>query len=195
MICDLSIREACPNLPLDWMTSFMAEKKDAKFQQCPITGSVSVRRQSKDQEEGEGEESPFLFGIQNTTSQPVKPVTFQDTLPAPPHSLTIVHGAVQNKISVRVLARLSEAESREPDAWLRDDYRIAWLTVLHCADGISDPWRFAFWKYLGRTPEKLIPLFLERAEKHRLMNVPDYDPTLKKQPSPVRSEIKKERAK
>jgi len=71
--------------------------------------------------------------------------------------------------SAPVLDYLQRAECREPDAWLRDDYRIAWLTVHFAGRGYSDPWRFAFWWYLGRTPEKLIPFFVSRAARHAAM--------------------------
>ena len=68
-----------------------------------------------------------------------------------------------------ILAYLSRAEWKEPDVWLKDDYRIAWLTVLHCAEGISQPWEYAFWRYLGRHPDKLIPELVARAERHAAM--------------------------
>lgn len=82
--------------------------------------------------------------------------------------------------SENILAYLAVAEGREVDPWLRDDIRIAWLTVLHCAQGLSSPWEYAFWRYLGKHPDKLIPLFVERERKHRAMGVPDYDPLAEK---------------
>ena len=39
----------------------------------------------------------------------------------------------------RVLSYLETAESCEPDVWLRDDLRIAWITVLRAARGESEP--------------------------------------------------------
>jgi hypothetical protein len=69
----------------------------------------------------------------------------------------------------RIAQHLAYAEIREPDAWRRDDYHIAILTVFFAANGNPDPWRFAFWWYLGRTPEKLIPEFVARAERHAAM--------------------------
>lgn len=68
-----------------------------------------------------------------------------------------------------ILAYLADAEMREPDAWLRDDVRIAWLTVLHCSEGIERPWEYAFYRYLGKHPDKLIPEFVARAERHAAM--------------------------
>ena len=86
-------------------------------------------------------------------------------------SISIVAGSVDNALSTRVLAYLADAEAREPQPWFRDDIRISWLTVLHCAEGIADPWRFAFWQYLGATPEKIIPQLTSRAEAHAAMEL------------------------
>lgn len=38
----------------------------------------------------------------------------------------------------RILARLTDAEQREIDAWYRDDYRIAWITVVWSQKGVPD---------------------------------------------------------
>ncbi len=38
-------------------------------------------------------------------------------------------------LSERVLARLIQSEAHEAQASFRDDIRIAWLTVMHCAKG------------------------------------------------------------
>jgi hypothetical protein len=118
-------------------------------------------------------------------------------LASPAIHLQVVAGKVSVKLSERVLYRLAQAESRESDVWLRDDYRIAWLTVLYASEertwGLDDegesfgPWEFAFVSYLGKSHKKLIPYFVARSERHRLLDVPDYDPTLDKRfpPSPV----------
>lgn len=86
-----------------------------------------------------------------------------------PVRLELLTPLVGQPFSERVMARLAQAEAREVEAHLADDYRIAWLTVLHCAEGIAQPWEFAFWRYLGQHPKKLIPFFVERAEKHAQM--------------------------
>lgn len=156
-------------------TEWLKDTKDASYlvvpYQCPITRyNVNEKKDS----------SCSTFRTKPAASLFDLPVCEITSHAVSPHSLTIIGGELQNKLSARVLSRLAEAETREPDAWLRDDYRIAWLTVLHCAEGIADPWRFAFWKYLGKTPEKLIPLFVERRENHRAMEIPDYDPTLRR---------------
>jgi hypothetical protein len=65
-------------------------------------------------------------------------------------------------LSQRVAYRLTQIEIREPDAWFRDDLRIARLTVFFASNGNPDPWRYAFWWYLGKTPDKLIPFFVAR---------------------------------
>jgi hypothetical protein len=80
--------------------------------------------------------------------------------------LRLLTPLVGQPLSERILARLAQQEAREVDPHLADDYRIAWLCVLHCAEAIPDPWRFAFWRYLGRVPEKLIPLFCVRVQQH-----------------------------
>ena len=82
--------------------------------------------------------------------------------------------------SERVLVRLFEAEYKEPDAWLKDDYRIAWLTVLHCSEGIEQPWEYAVWKYLGITYQKFQKVMAERGRYHAALEIPDYDPSLDK---------------
>lgn len=105
----------------------------------------------------------------------------RDIKSAPPSGPRLSYSPVGlgNPHSESVCEYLAACEDREPNVWLRDDIRIAWLTVVNAAQGKLDPWRYSFWMYLGRTPEKLIPFFVERAERHRLMEVPDYDPTVK----------------
>jgi hypothetical protein len=68
-----------------------------------------------------------------------------------------------------ILNYLAKAEEREQDVWLRDDYRIAWLCVLFASRNYADPWRYAFWHYLGRTPERIIPDLVARTAKHAAM--------------------------
>ena len=53
------------------------------------------------------------------------------------------------RLSLRVLARLVYMESHERDVWLREDYRLAWQTVLHAARGHVDPSGFSFWMKYG----------------------------------------------
>ena len=90
-------------------------------------------------------------------------------------------------LSARICARLVQAEAKEPDAWLRDDYRIARMTVGLASRGNSDPWRFAFWQYLGKTPEKLIPFFVARAQRDAAMDLPP------KKPATAASAVKEKR--
>jgi hypothetical protein len=61
-----------------------------------------------------------------------------------------------------ILLYLARAESKEPNAWLADDYRVAWLTVLHASRGLSNPWEFAFWSYYGKTIDKALIAWAER---------------------------------
>lgn len=67
----------------------------------------------------------------------------------------------------RVLARLAKLELKAPQGD-RDDYRVAWITVLKASEGHPDPWRQAFWQYHGEQPETLIPFFEARAYLHSI---------------------------
>jgi hypothetical protein len=62
----------------------------------------------------------------------------------------------------RILARLEAAEWREPNAHLRDDYRIAWLTVLYADRGVARPDVVACTSILGIAPEKVAPAIAAR---------------------------------
>ena len=57
---------------------------------------------------------------------------------------------------------LSEQESGELNPHLLDDLRIAKLCLLQLEAGNPDPWRFAFWSYMGITPEKWQGIRAER---------------------------------
>ena len=57
---------------------------------------------------------------------------------------------------------LSEQESKEQRPHLIDDLRIAKLCLLQVEAGNPDPWRFAFWSYMGITPEKWQGIRAER---------------------------------
>jgi hypothetical protein len=48
--------------------------------------------------------------------------------------------------SERVLQYLENAERKEIDPWLRDDYRIAWITVKWSREGVPE------WAWLNDTP-------------------------------------------
>lgn len=76
-----------------------------------------------------------------------------------PRGLAIVRGLVSAKFSVRVLARLAEAEQKTELAIEQQDYRIAWLTVLRADEGDAQPWRTAFWQIVGQVPEIAIPFW------------------------------------
>lgn len=64
--------------------------------------------------------------------------------------------------SERVLAYLASAERSEDDVWLRDDIRIAWITVLYAANGYSEPAVSATYQVLGLHPNKVYAAILER---------------------------------
>ncbi len=62
----------------------------------------------------------------------------------------------------RVWARLDVSERNELNVSLPDDLRIAKLCILEAEQGNPDPWRAAFWKYMGITPEKWQGIYAER---------------------------------
>lgn len=58
-------------------------------------------------------------------------------------------------LAERVLHYLGRAEFRETDPWLRDDIRIAWLTVLFASRGDTEPFARAHCQLLGVHPDQL----------------------------------------
>ena len=65
-------------------------------------------------------------------------------------------------LAERVLARLEAAEQKESDLWLRDDIRIAWITVLYASRGNPQPHIDATYKVLGLHPDKVWPAICAR---------------------------------
>jgi hypothetical protein len=68
-------------------------------------------------------------------------------------------------LSTRVLSRLISAEAQEPDPWLRDDLKIARLTVVHAARGDAVECSadvLASYEVLGLHPEKVWPAIQRR---------------------------------
>jgi hypothetical protein len=59
------------------------------------------------------------------------------------------------ELTARVLMRLEESEAHEVDPHLRDDIRIAWITVLHAARGLREPHVAATYAVLGMHPDKV----------------------------------------
>lgn len=64
---------------------------------------------------------------------------------------------------------LSEQESNEENPHQIDDLRIAKLCLLQMEAGNPDPWRFAFWTYMGITPEKWQGIRAEREAFERTL--------------------------
>lgn len=62
----------------------------------------------------------------------------------------------------RVLARLEEAEAGELDPQLQEDFRIAWLTVLHASHGHREPHVAAFYGVYGLHPSKVFAAIVAR---------------------------------
>jgi hypothetical protein len=61
----------------------------------------------------------------------------------------------------RILARLEDAELHEVDPWLRDDIRIAWITVLRAGRREKFPHVTATYAVLGLHPNKVWPAIIE----------------------------------
>jgi hypothetical protein len=78
--------------------------------------------------------------------------------------------AASLNLAERVLLRLEAAEKRELDPWLRDDLRIAWITVLWSARGVPEwslhgdqpPFSAAVWQVLHCAPEQVWPRIVAR---------------------------------
>jgi hypothetical protein len=67
-----------------------------------------------------------------------------------------------SRLSERILDYLARAEEQEIDPWLRDDVRIAWITVLRAARRESIPHVSATYTVLGLHPDKVWPAIVER---------------------------------
>jgi len=68
--------------------------------------------------------------------------------------------SAEPSLSERVLARLIQSEAHEAEASFRDDYRIAWITVMHAAKGdavLCPPHVLATWQVLGCHPDDVYP--------------------------------------
>ena len=61
-----------------------------------------------------------------------------------------------------ILDYLAWAESAEADVWLRDDIRIAWITVSFAAQGYEQPHVAATYQVLGLHPSKVYAAISER---------------------------------
>lgn len=80
--------------------------------------------------------------------------------------------------SERILSYLASAEQDEEDVWLRDDIRIAWITVLYAANDRPTPWEWAFNRVIGGHPSKVIPILVERRQKHAELALPPRKPVV-----------------
>ena len=66
----------------------------------------------------------------------------------------------------RILFRLERAEEGESNPHFRDDYRVAWITVLRAARGESCPFLSATISVLGCHPDQVWPhIVMERRVK------------------------------
>jgi hypothetical protein len=65
----------------------------------------------------------------------------------------------------RILKYLDSAEKSEGDAWIADDIRLARNAIQNAAEGMRDPWGFAFWSYFGKTHKKAMLIWAERSRQ------------------------------
>lgn len=72
-----------------------------------------------------------------------------------------------HSLAERILARLEDAEHREPNPHFQSDYRIAWITVLYASRGHQQPFVTACYQVLGCHPDKLQSL-RERSRRTKL---------------------------
>lgn len=70
--------------------------------------------------------------------------------------------APASSFTERVLARLEERERKEIDPWMRDDIRIAWITVSLASRGEGDSHFWATYNVLGCHPDQVWPKILAR---------------------------------
>jgi hypothetical protein len=66
------------------------------------------------------------------------------------------------KFPERVLARLIQSEAHEPDVWLRDDYRQAFITLTLALKGNTMPFVVASYEMYGLHPDKVFPAIVAR---------------------------------
>jgi hypothetical protein len=66
------------------------------------------------------------------------------------------------RLSARVLVRLEQAEANEVNPHYRDDIRVAWITALNAARGVSQPHIVACYAVLGLHPSDVWPAIVAR---------------------------------
>ena len=99
-------------------------------------------------------------------------------------------------LAERVLVYLEKAETKETDPWLRDDIRIAWITVLWSRDGVPDwslhcdtsPHTAATWQVLHCHPDQVWPRIVARRELQlgpEYSNLYDSDGNWRSEPIPL----------
>lgn len=83
----------------------------------------------------------------------------------PPEERTLGAEQERHDWTERILLRLKKAEIKEPHAWRRDDYGIAWITTCWSQYGIPDwslharesPYVAATWQVLHCHPDQVWP--------------------------------------
>jgi hypothetical protein len=91
------------------------------------------------------------------------------------------------ELSERVLIRLVEAEAQECDAWYRDDYRIARVTVGLARQGSPIPHIEACYAVLGIHPDQVWPRIVARRQAVLMSEYADFFGSASSPKKPVRS--------
>lgn len=136
--------------------------------QCPITGKVLGKLKTLSCSESGTSSTPSA-----DTSAPLRQSSDFTSLEARAlifELLELMHAGAG--LSERICDYLAKAEDKERDVWLRDDIRLAFLTVLYAGRGYDIPDVWAYYYYLGGHPKKIIPILVERAAKHAAMEAP-----------------------
>lgn len=88
-------------------------------------------------------------------------------------SPAITHDALPQErsleLTARVLMQIEQSEAAEPHPHLRDDIRIAWLTLFYASRGEAvecSPQVLATYKVLGLHPDKVWPAIVARRQAH-----------------------------
>lgn len=92
------------------------------------------------------------------------------------------------RLSGRVMLRLEQAEKEEINPHLRDDIRIAWITVLGAMRDEPQPHVLATYRVLGLHPDKVWPAIVARRRKNLGADYGKFFGELSSPKKPVRSE-------
>lgn len=98
-------------------------------------------------------------------------------------------------LAERILLHLEQAEKTEIDPWLRDDIRIAWITVAWSQTGVPDwswhrdstPYVAATYQVLQCLPDEVWPRIVRRRHEMLRAEYADFFPEASSPKKPVQS--------